>query len=142
MASEREWLQRTEETFLREEDSREERDSAHSIMKEGVLSNRTDFENLRKHGRSFGSAKVVLIVNKNNEAQNRKAFLASKKVGNSVERHRATRLMRESLRLIEKEKVIPKGYDFLFIARTSITDSKCADVKKSIEAALSRAKLI
>ena len=130
MASEREWLQRTEETFSREEDLKAERDSAHNMSKEGVLSKRTDFENLRKHGRSFGSAKVVLVVNKNNKALNRKAFLATKKVGNSVKRHRAARLMRESLRLIEKEKVIPTGYDLLFIARTTIADSKLPNSKK------------
>ena len=112
------------------------------MSREDVLNNQRDFDNLRKYGRSFGSAKVVLVVNKNNKALNRKAFLATKKVGNSVKRHRAARLMRESLRLIEKEKVIPTGYDLLFIARTTITDSKCADVKKSIETAMSRAKLI
>lgn len=112
------------------------------MKREDVLRNQRDFDNLRKHGRSFGSASVVLVLNKNNEALNRKAFLASKKVGNSVVRHRATRLMKEAFRQINKEKVIPNGYDLLFIARPTIIGLKCADVKKNIEAAMKRAKII
>lgn len=112
------------------------------MKQEDRLTKRDDFNNLRKNGRSIGSSKVVLVFCENDVALNRKAFLASKKVGNSVKRHRATRLMKEALRLIEKEKVIKQGYDLLFIARTTINDSKCADVKKSIETAVSRAKLI
>ena len=111
------------------------------MLKQDVLRKQEDFNNLRKHGRSFGSAHVVLVVNKKEQALNRKAFLASKKVGNSVVRHRATRLMKESVRQLEKEQVIKQGYDLLFIARPTIKDLKCADVKKSIEAAIKRAEL-
>ena len=112
------------------------------MKKEDVLRNQRDFLNLKKYGKSFGSSHVVLVVNKNNSALNRKAFLASKKVGNSVVRHRATRLMKEAFRQIEKEQVIPTGYDLLFIARPTIIGLKCADVKKSIEAAAKRARLL
>ncbi|MCQ2551747.1 MAG: ribonuclease P protein component [Clostridia bacterium] len=112
------------------------------MLKEDVLRKREDFNNLRKYGKSFGSAYVVLVVNnKKGQALNRKAFLASKKVGNSVVRHRAVRLMKESFRQIEKEKALKQGYDLLFIARPTIKDLKCADVKKSIEAAIRRAAL-
>jgi RNase P protein component len=46
--------------------------------------------------------------------------------------------MREAYRQIEAR--IPEGYDLLFIARSTITEDncKCADVKKSIEAAIKR----
>ena len=50
--------------------------------------------------------------------------------------------MRESFRQIQKESGLPDGYDFLFIARSTIKDSKCADVKKSIEAAIKRAGVL
>jgi ribonuclease P protein component len=111
------------------------------MKKKDILRKEEDFIRLRKQGRSFGSRHVVFVCLKNEYEFNRKAFLASKKVGNSVQRHRAVRLMRESFRQIEKEKVLPQGYDLLFIARNSINDLKCADVKESIEAAMSRASL-
>ena len=69
-----------------------------------------------------------------------KLFLASKKVGKSVVRNRARRLMKESYRSLEEQ--IPAGYDMIFIARTTICDLKCADVKKSIEAALKRSGIL
>ena len=97
-----------------------------------------DFDRLHKKGKSAGSKHVVFVYIKNDLPYNRTAFLASKKVGNSVQRHRAVRLMREAFRLTAKENELPEGNDLLFIARNTITDSKCADVKRSIEAALKR----
>ena len=47
--------------------------------------------------------------------------------------------MRESYR--EEESKIRQGYDLIFIARKTMTDLKCADVKKSMEAAIRKAKL-
>ena len=105
-----------------------------------VLRNREDFAKLKKYGKSAGSKYVVLVYLKNGLAYNRKAFLASKKVGNAVLRNRARRLMKEAFR--QTEETLPKGYDLLFIARNTIKDRKLADVKESIEAAYKRAKLI
>ena len=107
-----------------------------------TLRNKEDFDRLHKNGKSVGSRHIVLVTLKNGFPYNRKAFLASKKVGNSVQRHRAVRLMKEAFRQIAKETSVPEGHDFLFIARSTIENSKCADVKKSIEAALKRADFL
>ena len=104
-----------------------------------IIRNQKDFDKLRKYGKSVGSKYVVLVYRRNNLDYTRRAFLASKKVGNAVTRNRARRLMKEAFRLYEG--TVPAGYDFLFIARNTITDSKCADVKKSIEAAFKRTGL-
>ncbi len=109
------------------------------MRKSDILRKKEDFGALYKDGKSSGSRYVVLLYRKNGLSFNRYAFIASKKVGGSVERNRARRLMREALRLSELE--LSQGYDMAFIARNTITESKCADVKKSIEAAEKRAGL-
>ena len=50
--------------------------------------------------------------------------------------------MKESVRLIEASTPLKPGYDVLFIARNSINNQNCADVKKQIEAAMKRTELI
>ena len=106
------------------------------MLKPNVLRNKKDFSSIYKRGKSIGDRCVVLFYKKNGLPYSRKAFLASKKVGKSVVRNRARRLMRESYRALE-ERLAP-GYDMIFIARKTICDLKCADVKKSIEAALKK----
>lgn len=107
-----------------------------------TLRKKEDFDRLRHKGKSVTGKYAVLAYIPNGLENTRKAFLASKKIGNSIKRHRSARLLRESLRLIAKEYDIPNGLDILLIARAPILDSKCADVKKDIEAAMKKAKLI
>jgi len=110
------------------------------MLKPNVLRRKKDFSVIYNKGKSIGERYVVLFLRKNNYAYNRTAFLASKKVGNSVVRNRARRLMKESYRQLEDDLI--SGYDFIFIARKTICNLKCADVKKSIEAALLKTKMI
>ncbi|MDR2296541.1 MAG: ribonuclease P protein component [Clostridiales Family XIII bacterium] len=106
------------------------------MLKPDVLRNKKDFSALYGKGKSAGGRYVVLFFRKNRLGYNRKAFLASKKVGNSVRRNRARRLMKESFRLLAER--LPAGYDFLFIARKSAADGgvKCGDVGASMRALL------
>jgi ribonuclease P protein component len=110
------------------------------MLKKNVLRRKSDFSAIYKKGKSVGDRYVVLFYRKNNLPYNRIAYLASKKVGNAVKRNRARRLMKESFRLTNLE--IPTGYDLIFIARNTITNRKCAEVKKSLESALKRTGVI
>ena len=110
------------------------------MLKKNVLRRKCDFSAIYKKGKSVGDRYVVLFYRKNNLPYNRLAYLASKKVGNAVKRNRARRLMKESFRLTNLE--IPTGYDLIFIARNTITNRKCAEVKRSLESALKRTGVI
>lgn len=110
------------------------------MLKKEVLRNRKDFSRIYSRGKSVGDRYVVLFFMKNGLDYNRTAFLASKKVGNSVQRNRARRLMRECWR--HRCEELPLGYDFIIIARNRINGCRCQEVKASVDNALRRGKLI
>jgi len=110
------------------------------MLKKTVLRKKSDFDSIYGTGKSVGERYVVLFLKKNELQYNRIAFLASKKVGKSVERNRARRLMKESYGAIKDN--LAKGYDIIFVARKTICGLKCDDVKKSIEAAAKRTGLL
>ena len=110
------------------------------MLKPNVLRKKKDFSSIYNRGKSVGEKYVVVFSRKNALEYNRTAFLASKKVGNSVVRNRARRLMKESYR--ELEKHLDLGIDLIFIARNTISAVKCGEVKKSMEAALIKAKIM
>lgn len=106
------------------------------MLKNDVLRGQKNFDLVFRKGKSKGDRYVVVFYLKNGLEYNRCGFIASKKVGNSVVRNRAARLMKESYRMIRDD--IASGYDIVFIARNTITDCKCDDVRKSIISALKR----
>lgn len=109
------------------------------MLKKDILRRKDDFNSIYRKGRSIGERYVVLFYRKNDLSYNRTAFLASKKVGNSVERNRARRLMKENYRFL-KDNIKP-GHDIIFIARNTINGMKAQDVGRSMKGALRRAKL-
>ena len=131
-----------EETFLREEEAKAERDCPHKLKMHSreILRRQKDFDRVYRKGKSVGSRYVVVFTLKNNLPYKRVAFLASKKVGNSVQRNRARRLMKEAYRL--SDQVLPEGYDFIFIARNTINDAKCQNVRRSLVNALKRTGVV
>ncbi len=109
------------------------------MLKKDILRRKDDFNTIYRKGKSLGDRYVVLFYRKNDLSYNRTAFLASKKVGNSVERNRARRLMKENYRSL-RDSIRP-GYDIIFIARNTINGMKAYDVGRSMKCALKRAKL-
>ncbi|OUQ28125.1 ribonuclease P protein component [Lachnoclostridium sp. An131] len=81
------------------------------------LKKNKDFQLLYKEGKSCANRYLVLYVRENGMDQNRFGVSVSKKVGNSVVRHRITRLIRESYRL--HEDMFNSGLDMAVIARAS-----------------------
>ncbi|RKD22248.1 ribonuclease P protein component [Caminicella sporogenes DSM 14501] len=104
------------------------------------LKKNIDFKKVYSRGKSLADKYVVIYMAKNNLDVTRVGFTASKKVGKSVVRNRARRLIKESFR--NNSKGIKKGYDLVFIARVSIKDANYKDVEKCVVRLLKRANLI
>ena len=75
------------------------------------------FEFVYKNGKSFANRYLVMYIKENGTEQNRIGISVSKKVGNSIVRHRVTRLIRESYRL--HEAIFNSGLDIVIVARKS-----------------------
>ena len=69
-------------------------------------------------------------VKENQKNCNRLGISVSKKVGNSVVRHRLTRLIRESYRL--KEEKFQCGYDIIVIARVGAKEKNYFDIESAL----------
>ena len=110
------------------------------MLKKEILRKKSDFDRIYRRGRSVGDKYIVLFYLKNGLSYNRKAFLASKKVGNSVQRNRAKRLMREGW--ARNENDLKEGYDFILIARNTINGRRCDEVSRSVSRGFRRAKLL
>ncbi|MCI8327488.1 MAG: ribonuclease P protein component [Lachnospiraceae bacterium] len=81
------------------------------------LKKNKDFQTVYRIGKSYANKYLVMYVLENRTDGNRIGISVSKKVGNSVIRHRITRLIRESYRL--QEDMFQNGLDIVIIARAS-----------------------
>lgn len=96
----------------------------HSIKK-----NR-EFVDVYHHGKSYANKYLVMYVLNNDFGENRFGITVSKKVGNSVVRHRTTRLIRESIRL--HLNMFEKGFDIVIVARNTAKGKKFSDVESAL----------
>lgn len=95
------------------------------------LKKNDDFGQVYRRGKSYGNKLLVMyVLERGRDQESRIGISVSKKVGNSVVRHRIKRLVRESFRTHSSEW--KSGYDIVVIARK---DAKDKDYSK-IESAL------
>ena len=94
------------------------------------LKKNADFQNVYKCGKSFANKYLVMYVKENDLNVNRIGISVSKKVGNSVVRHRVKRLILESYRL--HEDMFNSSLDMVIIARTTAKDKSYTDIKSAV----------
>ena len=94
------------------------------------LKKNSDFAVVYQNGTSKANRYLVMYIRENTRMENRLGISVSKKVGNSVVRHRITRLIREAYRL--NEKYFQKGLDLVVIARPSARSLSFAGMEEAL----------
>ena len=94
------------------------------------LKNNQQFRFVYKNGRSYANKYFIMYVKENGLDKNRIGISVSKKVGNSVVRHRVTRLIREAYRL--NKDCICSGYDIVFVARVTAKDKGYHEIESAM----------
>ena len=88
------------------------------------------FQFVYKNGKSYANKYLVMYVKENGTERNRIGISVSKKVGNSVVRHRVTRLVRESYRL--HEAIFNSGLDIVIVARKSAASVNYEEIENAL----------
>ena len=104
------------------------------------LRGRSDFQRVRRTGKSWAHPLTVLLASGNQLDYTRIGFVASKNVGGAVQRNRAKRRLRAQLR--PKSTIIAPGWDLVFIARKPILDCSMSTLSEAITELLSSANLL
>jgi len=96
---------------------------------ESIKSNE-DFREIYSTGKSYANKYLIMYVKKNDTGYNRIGISVSKKVGNSVVRHRITRLIRESYRLSEDSFL--SGLDIIVVARVGAREKNYSEIESAL----------
>lgn len=94
------------------------------------LGKNSEFQKVYKSGKSKANKYLVMILLERESGPNRYGFSVSKKVGNSVVRHRVTRLLRESVR--KNDAMIKKSYQIVIVARNTAKGRSFAEIDSAV----------
>ena len=94
------------------------------------LKKNQDFQKVYRNGTSKGNRYLVMYVLKNQYMKNRLGISVSKKVGNSVVRHRLTRLIRESYRLNETD--FDSNLDIVVVVRAAAKGKSFHEIESAL----------
>ena len=103
----------------------------HKGRKKGInsLKKNRDFQRVYSKRQSFANRSLVMYKMSNDRADTRIGISVSKKVGNSVVRHRVTRVIRECCRLHEKELI--QGLDIVIVARPLAKEQGLMEIEEA-----------
>jgi len=100
-------------------------------MKKTVsLKNNIEFQNVYKNSIKYANKYLVMYVSGNSQSINRLGLSISKKVGNSVVRHRMARYLRESYRL--HENMFSSGLDIVIVVRKNASVCRYREIESAL----------
>lgn len=94
------------------------------------LKKNQQFREVYKKGKSLANKYLVIYVLENNQNRNYLGISVSKKVGNSVVRHRLARLIRESYRL--HEDMFNSGLNIVVVVRNSASNISYHEMESAL----------
>jgi ribonuclease P protein component len=100
------------------------------MSKKIIALKNNEFVKVYQTGNSKANKLLIMYVVKKNENKSRLGISVSKKVGNSVIRHRVKRLIKEAYRL--NIKSFGSGYDIVIIARSTAKDKSYKDIESAL----------
>ena len=101
------------------------------MKQEMYLKKNSDFQEVYRNGRSRANKSLVMyVLSTGRERPSRIGMSVSKKVGNSVIRHRVKRLIRESHR--RNCEQIADGYDIVVIARNEARNRNYTEIERDL----------
>ena len=89
----------------------------------------SDFQKVYREGKSYANKYLVMYILENDTDETKLGISVSKKVGNSVVRHRITRLIRESYRL--HRELFSSGLNIVIIARASAKGKSFWEIERA-----------
>ena len=89
-----------------------------------------EFRYVYQNGKSYANKYLVMYICKNAKEESRLGISVSKKVGNSVVRHRLARLLRESCRL-NREK-FHSGWDIVIVVRPTAKGKNYFEINSAV----------
>jgi len=94
------------------------------------LRKNAQFSDVYRTHSSFADKRLVMYIRNNGESFNRVGVSVSKKVGNSVVRHRIKRLVKEAFR--NSEEMFNNGLDIVFVAKKSAAEMSYKEAEESL----------
>jgi ribonuclease P protein component len=104
------------------------------------LTRSTDFQRVRRIGKSYAHPLVVLITAKNELQQVRIGVVAGRAVGMAVQRNRAKRRLRACLDPLLP--CFPTGWDLIFLARKPMDQAGFVEICEVVRLLLRRAGML
>ena len=102
-----------------------------SLSRVERLQDPSEFHRVYDSGKSYRGSLIVLFVLSLPDLERRAGFVASRRVGNSVSRNRAKRLLREAYRH-HKHTIPERGFHVVLVARNTCRDAGFIEVEQDL----------